>query len=363
MSESTNADPALPLDLERLIFEFAAEQYPLSIPRLLRVCQRVYAWLKPSLYRVLNLDHSPLVQAIQHGFDSDSNELSVRSSRTKESLLSRIFKWYTPPAAEIVEGSRAAFLKANVRHILYTTPDGYFDANREWQTITQLLRLNPSFFELTIKKYSSTVLASSNKQQLPKEMRPTRLTVQFNRDYYATVHLTERLFSSVTHLTLLNTAIFDRFPESWADWALGLPRLPALTHLCVTNNIAKAIILHVFPACPRLQAFVAFWWTEPIPLWERERAQKPRELAKKMARRASATAKRNSAGMIMFQKTVRTTPDMRVVLTAAPDFFDAWERGVRSGNVMWTHVEHFIARKRRGEIEANEYILEEDAWV
>ncbi|KAJ7886495.1 hypothetical protein B0H13DRAFT_2342828 [Mycena leptocephala] len=173
MSQSTNADPALPLDLERLIFEFAAEQYPSSIPTLLRVCQRVYAWLKPSLYRLLNLDHSPLVQAIQHGFESDSEELPARRSQTKESLLSRIFKLSTPPAAEIVEGSRAAFLKANVRHILSTMPGGYFDANREWQTITQLLHLNPSFFELAIKKYSSTALASSDKQ-LPKEIESLR---------------------------------------------------------------------------------------------------------------------------------------------------------------------------------------------
>ncbi|KAJ7886494.1 hypothetical protein B0H13DRAFT_1889213 [Mycena leptocephala] len=194
-------------------------------------------------------------------------------------------------------------------------------------------------------------------------MCPTRLTVQFNRDYYATVHLTERLFSSVTHLTLLNTAIIDRFPESWADWALGLPALPALTHLCVTDNIAKAILPHVFPACPRLEAFVTFWWTEPIPRWESEGAQRSRELAEKMSRSVSDAAKRNSAQMGMFQRTMRTTPDMRVVLTAVPDFFDAWERGVRSGNDMWTHVEHFIARKRRGEIDATNYILDKDTWI
>ncbi|KAJ6582371.1 hypothetical protein B0H19DRAFT_1118189 [Mycena capillaripes] len=353
MTEYTDGEPALPLDLEREIFELAARQYPSSIPTFLLICHRVHAWLEPSLYRVLNLNHSPLVQAIQHGFDSDSKELVARRSRAKDSLLSRILKWYNPPVAEVVVGRRAAFLKATVRHILCTTSDVYFNANTEWQTITQLLRLNPSFFELAIQKYSSTVLnlPSSNRQQLPKEMRPTRLTLQFNRDDYGTVHLTEPLFVSVTHLTLLNTALHDRVPESWAHWTLGLPALPALTHLCVTDNIAKAIIPHVFTACPRLQAFVAFPWTEPIPRWEQERARTSSEVAEEMSRRASIAVTRNGARMVMFQRMVRTTPDVRVVLMAVPDFFDAWERGVRSGNDMWTRVEQFIVRKRRGEIE------------
>ncbi|KAJ7241650.1 hypothetical protein C8J57DRAFT_1526817 [Mycena rebaudengoi] len=43
---------SLPLDLEREIFEIAANRYPESIPTLL-VAQRVLQWIQPLLYRTL----------------------------------------------------------------------------------------------------------------------------------------------------------------------------------------------------------------------------------------------------------------------------------------------------------------------
>ncbi|KAJ7854146.1 hypothetical protein B0H14DRAFT_3865579 [Mycena olivaceomarginata] len=361
----TDAEPTLPLDLEREIFELSARQYPTSTPSFLRVCHRVHTWLEPFLYRVLNLDDSELVNAIESRFEYEANELAAVElrSRTQGSFLSRILRWYSPPVVTPTEGERTAFLKTTTRHILCTTPDIFFNADTQWQTITCFLRLNPTLFELSVKKYSAPAPTppSGNRKQLPKEMRPTRLTLQFDRDKYGTVDLAEPLFSAVTHLTLLNTAVLERAPECWAHWMLALPALPALTRLCVTFNIARAIIPHVLTACPRLQAIVAFWWMGPIPRYQREKALESPEWA---AKAALYTASRKKVNMVPFEQRMCSTPDVRVVLVGVPDFFDAWERGVRSGSDMWTHVEDFIARKQRGEIDSTTYILDKgDPWA
>jgi hypothetical protein len=43
------ADPVLPLELERKIFETTAEAYPKTAPTLLRVSRRVLIWLGHSV--------------------------------------------------------------------------------------------------------------------------------------------------------------------------------------------------------------------------------------------------------------------------------------------------------------------------
>ncbi|KAJ7831385.1 hypothetical protein B0H14DRAFT_2804782 [Mycena olivaceomarginata] len=352
----TDAEPTLSLDLEREIFELSARQYPTSIPSFLRVCHRVHTWLEPFLYRVLNLDDSELVNAIESRFEYEANKLAAFElrSRTQGSFLSRILRWYSPPVVTPTEGERTAFLKTTTRHILCTTPDIFFNAD----TPMADHHLPPAPQPHPLRAWRQKVLrpstdpAKRQQKAAPKEMRPTRLTLQFDRDKYGTVDLTEPLFSAVTHLTLLNTAVLERAPESWAHWMLALPALPALTRLCVTFNIARAIIPH---------AIVAFWWMGPIPRYQREKALESPEWA---AKAALYTASRKKVNMVPFEQRMCSTPDVRVVLVGVPDFFDAWEREVRSGNDMWTHVEDFIARKQRGEIDPTTYILDKgDPWA
>ncbi|KAJ7280809.1 hypothetical protein C8J57DRAFT_1501012 [Mycena rebaudengoi] len=49
-------EPILPPELEHYIFELAALAHGAVIPALLRVAQRVLAWMEPMLYNVLRLD-------------------------------------------------------------------------------------------------------------------------------------------------------------------------------------------------------------------------------------------------------------------------------------------------------------------
>ncbi|KAJ6454151.1 hypothetical protein C8R45DRAFT_1192116 [Mycena sanguinolenta] len=346
---SIELEPAFPLDLERQIFELVAELYPSTIPILLRVCRQVHAWLEPLLYRVLNLDDSNLTKAIKFSLKPPSTE-----PQTHQSLLSRIRRWYNPP--EPVEPPRAQFFRSAVRHVMCTTPD---NADKSWQTISRFLRLHPALFELVVQKYSATVktLPSSNRKQLPKEMRPTRLTLEM-ANHCSSIDFADPLFSAVTHLTLLAPS---RLSPNWLRSSLT-----ALTHLCVTENIASNILPRIFTAYPTLRAFVAYWWRTPIPRWQREKAATSSQLEWKLANQNSLDAVAQWLHMRTFELELRARPgaDARIVLTGAPDFFDAWERGARSGQDMWLCVEQFIARKRCGEIEQTTYVLDKgDRWV
>ncbi|KAJ6454164.1 hypothetical protein C8R45DRAFT_1038254 [Mycena sanguinolenta] len=346
-------EPMLPWDLERAIFGLVAELYPTKIPTLLRVCRRVQACLRcrlePLLYRVINLDDSNLIRAIEFSLNPEP--------QTRKSLLSRIYRWYNPP--EPVDSPRAQFFKNTVRHVMCTTPELSANADTFWQTITRFLRLHPAVFELAVQKYSAPVkaLPSSNRKQLPKEMRPTRLTLELV-DRHSSVDLTDPLFSSVTHLTLLSPSAPTHQP-SWLPSSLV-----SLTHLCVTQNIARGILPHIFTMYPCLQAFVVYFSRRPLPT-------PPPHLTTSHCQRLTSglvylIAAGSWASMMSFELQLRTNPnaDGRVVLIGVPDFFDAWERGARRKQDMWVCVDQFIARKRTGEIEQTTYVLDKGGpWV
>ncbi|KAJ7773688.1 hypothetical protein DFH07DRAFT_140294 [Mycena maculata] len=361
-----SSEPTLPPELEHKIFETAALLHRARIPTFLRVCHRVHVWLEPLLYRVLDLHEPSLVEYILGILDSEQAESHSRPKR--KPLISKILRWGNP-MAEVAEGKRTTFLKTTVRHIVFslTLMSPSHGAEPQWQRISRILSLNPTIFELVIK--SCMVLMT--RFPLPLQLRPTRVVLEFNRDYGDTVDLTEPLFSNVTHLTLLNTAVSRRNPETWAHWGPALPALPALTHLCVSDNIAMAIIPTVLSACPHLQALVALWWTQVLSKWSSEalrrdvaRSRRRMEAFEQRLRTAEAAhcdVSQSQRRMEVFEQRVFTVPDARIVLMAAP-FFEQWERSARSGRCnMWDRVDEFIAHKREGVIDSTRYILEERA--
>ncbi|KAJ7925795.1 hypothetical protein B0H13DRAFT_1862879 [Mycena leptocephala] len=346
--------PAHPPDhLEREIFELAAKQHVPSIRmfllyiraqnpprnRLLTKLRR----LEPLLYRFLNLNDSALVETIEGSLESESNELAARANKSK-SLLSRMLRWNKGPVEVPDEGSRAIFLKTSIRHIwMFMFPATAPPSIR--LPINRILRLNPNLFELLIEEYSSPVPGpqSINRQPLPIELRPTHVTVQFDRDDgLVAVNLSEPLFSSVTHLTLLNIAVKDRNPETWPYWSVGLLTLRAITHLGVMDNIADVTMPQLLTAYPHLQ---------------RRRAQMAPKLGAQMTEKMSVSAARCRTGMMAFEHRMLAKPNVRVALVAVPDFYEAWEGGVRSGDDLWKQVEDFIAHKRLGEIDGMCFIL------
>ncbi|KAF8212834.1 hypothetical protein K438DRAFT_1170936 [Mycena galopus ATCC 62051] len=331
-----DAEPVLPFDLEREIFERAALQYHKMIPTLLVLCRRIHRWLELFLYRVLDLSQPALVNYITRRLDSASQ---IEPNYATKSLILRFFSGVIRPAnppqsTEILESERLIFLRNTIRHIRFYLPGIWVtESEPKWQAISRILRFNPSIFELAIQMYSSTV---QSRDQVLMELRPARLTLQFNRDYGDQVDATKPIFTNVTHLTLLNTGQSPEHPESWAHWTPGLPAMPALTHLCVSDNIAWGIIPAVLHACPRLEAVVAFWAAEGI----------------------LRTVNRRQRGVDAFEERALALADNRLVLASAP-FWEQWERGARVGQRdLWQRVNDFLERKRRGQIAGIRYILD-----
>ncbi|KAJ7059732.1 hypothetical protein C8F01DRAFT_1145482, partial [Mycena amicta] len=57
--------PRLPRELEREIFELAAEIHPSTVAVLLRVAHRVQEWTEPFLYRTIRVRTSQSFEAFQ----------------------------------------------------------------------------------------------------------------------------------------------------------------------------------------------------------------------------------------------------------------------------------------------------------
>ncbi|KAJ6454180.1 hypothetical protein C8R45DRAFT_628434 [Mycena sanguinolenta] len=323
----TYPEPVLPLDLEREVFERAALQYPEMVPTFMLLCRRIHRWQELLLYRVLDLSQPAVVGYISRVLDSDLRVfLAQRTQERTEQLIQE---------QRVPDGERTMFLRNTVRHIRLYLPralEWFHEGESKWQAISRILRFNPSVFELAIQMYSSTV---PSREQVLKELRPTRLTLQFNRDYDDEVDPTTPLFLRATHLTLLNTTGSTSHPESWARWTPGLPAMPVLTHLCISDNIARGIFPTALTACSMLEAMVVFWAAEGI----------------------LRSVERRRCGIDAFADYALSLADDRIVLVTAP-FWEQWERGARVGRDLWQRVDDFIRRKRRGEIDVIRYILE-----
>ncbi|KAJ7776167.1 hypothetical protein B0H16DRAFT_1879571 [Mycena metata] len=134
--------------------------------------------------------------------------------------------------------------------------------------------------------------------------------------------LTRPAFRSVTHLDLYQEGV-ER--SSWVDWS-HLASLPALTHLCLSETMSSGILRDVLAECPRLAVVITIWWSHEVE---------------------EAT---------LFAQTLTTT-DHRVVLMTVSSCSEDWDIGAEGGDDFWARAETFVARKRKGEIEKNCFVL------
>ncbi|KAJ7177024.1 hypothetical protein C8R46DRAFT_1346916 [Mycena filopes] len=140
---------------------------------------------------------------------------------------------------------------------------------------------------------------------------------------HSPVDLTHRAFSALTHLDLWVDDenefedVLELLPE--------LPILPALTHLSLDSDIPRDDLLAVLARCPRLHLLLVTW------------------------------AEGDSD-----YETVRfpAAYDARFVIGTHGDYWREWEAGARGFPDNWSRATEFVARKRRGEIEATCYWLD-----
>ncbi|KAK7058055.1 hypothetical protein R3P38DRAFT_2681107 [Favolaschia claudopus] len=135
------------------------------------------------------------------------------------------------------------------------------------------------------------------------------------------------MFLSITHLELdYDGCSPTEIPLTWDDWS-HLASLPALTHLAFSEILARYLLLPTLGRCGRLQTIVAIFVD-----MEQARA---------------------------FVEDFPVITDPRMVAIAVTDLFHDWVRQARGEDDYWGRAEAFIARKRRGDIDATRYLLED----
>ncbi|KAJ7756619.1 hypothetical protein B0H16DRAFT_1458072 [Mycena metata] len=137
------------------------------------------------------------------------------------------------------------------------------------------------------------------------------------------------LFSHVTHLDLLGDSDSRIYSQ--------LPRLPALTHLCLNGDIEEGVFHDLLSTCVALQLLVNLW------------SEGQRDIT---------------------QQRAYDTPfvDPRFVVGVFAAYWVDWQAGAYGRRDFWAAAEDFVAQKRRGEIPDEVYWMgvhspEDLAWT
>ncbi|KAJ6462461.1 hypothetical protein C8R45DRAFT_526237 [Mycena sanguinolenta] len=220
-----SVDPLLPPELERKIFETAAEAHPETISSMLLVAARVHEWIEPLKYRTFILTRPPSICP------------RFRALR------------------QAVESKPAQFIRDNVWHL-------FIDRDVDQQTLDVFLPFCTAVQSLVIFNFHRQMVLHMLSQL--ESARPRRLAAAIGFVGRAqagnptAVDLTHSMFSSLTHLDVFEDII--AVTPSWSSLAL-LPG-PALTHLAfleLSYNTAVAIL----GMCRKLQVIVSMESEEP----------------------------------------------------------------------------------------------------
>ncbi|KAJ7679912.1 hypothetical protein B0H17DRAFT_1206306 [Mycena rosella] len=133
----------------------------------------------------------------------------------------------------------------------------------------------------------------------------------------SSIDATHCIFSSLTHLDAFDNVV--RICDH-------LPALPALTHLGLDQEVLWNVLQTLLAICARLEVLiVSFPFHDEQIAWE----------------------------------WVRAAPinDVRFVMGLYNDYADEWEAGAKGHAHFWSPADNFVARKRRGEIDAQCYWL------
>ncbi|KAJ6472194.1 hypothetical protein C8R47DRAFT_1146823 [Mycena vitilis] len=214
MAHSQPLSPlVLPRDLEREIFEIAAQCCPLSILRFMLVAWRVKEWVEPLLYRTIMLCET---------FDMAETYYPIRS---KEALL------------PLLASKSDAFLTRALRNFLFAGAEGMLVLARS--------RGIENLFVVGRNEPSSATGLLSLVDGLPLRRLHCKLAQIFNS--LAQVNFTHRLFAQLTHLEVFDSYEIGR-SETWCNIA----RIPHLTHLSFYDPKSVDIWLTLLRTCPCL---------------------------------------------------------------------------------------------------------------
>ncbi|KAJ7059736.1 hypothetical protein C8F01DRAFT_1370601 [Mycena amicta] len=212
--------PRLPRELEREIFELAAQSPPSTVAVLLRVAHRVQEWTEPFLYRTIRVRTSQSFEAFQHVL------------RTK------------PPN----------FLAASVRHVLFEAREGCTD-----EICLEIISKCPGITHIGTTVNFTGPKALDAFQTLPNL---THLTASLcdlfspeGNSIVGKVNPAHPVFARVTHLIPLDE-IHHR-DGAGREICVALSRMPSLTHLRLDQDgLAPADVEHLLCDCLRLEVLL-----------------------------------------------------------------------------------------------------------
>ncbi|KAJ7765961.1 hypothetical protein B0H14DRAFT_2970042 [Mycena olivaceomarginata] len=213
-----NAHPSVPLELERIVFELAAELYPETIPSLLLVAARVLEWIEPLRYRTFTLTGTPSV--------CPQLRFLKQAIRSKPPQFIHDKVWYLCAA------------------------EGFFE-----DSLADILSVCTGLRSLVIFHAHPRVLS-----QL-EATRPRRLSAQIpdffrGPSWVSPVDLTHPMFASLTHLD-----VFDVFHSDLDSAWFGLTLLPLLTHLAFLE-LDDTVIADTLATCPKPLVLVSMYSEE-----------------------------------------------------------------------------------------------------
>ncbi|KAJ7131408.1 hypothetical protein C8R44DRAFT_774792 [Mycena epipterygia] len=204
--------PCFPPELERLIFEFAAEFDPKSIPNLLLVSQRVNEWIERVKYSTVT---------------SSGSGGSCRLGALKRAVQSGL--------------KPASFFQDTVRHLF--VEHNVLDED----DLREILSTCSGVRSLLVMPFDS-----SRPALLPSlaAIKPRRLCVVLETIFGTAelIDLSHPMFTSVTHLDLFGI-------DLQGPW-LTLSLLPALTHLSFLDLYNYNVGTELLSKCEKLEVLI-----------------------------------------------------------------------------------------------------------
>ncbi|KAF7330039.1 hypothetical protein MKEN_00268000 [Mycena kentingensis (nom. inval.)] len=202
-----DSEPRLPPELEREIFELAAQCLQSNL-NLLLVARRVHEWVEPCLYRVVRV---------------------VKNSRPLSALL------------RAMSDNRSSLLVAGVRCVFFESPAAGTEALNQ-----EILAQCPNVTRVALTPGFSGAAALA---ALEKLGHLEYLTANLGRLFPLDIDGTHPVLARVTHLSLLDNLHSDEKQEAILA---ALPAIPSLTHLRLDFLVAGQV-RRIFETCPRLE--------------------------------------------------------------------------------------------------------------
>ncbi|KAJ7053557.1 hypothetical protein C8F01DRAFT_1329875 [Mycena amicta] len=304
---SSDDEPRLPRELERKIFYTTALLNPYMIPTLLRVARRVLIWVEPLLYRTLKIEINSTAQC------------NAASTKPPE-FLARAVRCVVLYAAH--DHDAAAGILS-----LCTGVTG-LALGRDLSAY-QLL---PVLSAMPIQRIAGFL---SEITHVTEDSRPEEIAAH-------------PLLHRLTHIDL-----FDSLDAHNAFAIMRiLPSLPCLTHLAITHDYQ--VVSHI-DAISSLPSLTHLGMNHPSVPLTTIRDWLERILKTCRSLRILALLTFSHLDVALASRDVpESVRDPRLVLSS----YESWFEGVVDGPNYWTVVEDFVARKRRGEVDASVFVAE-----